>query len=107
MTAAPFDVLAEAHRRSILDLLRDSERSVGELVDVLGVSQPAVSKHLRVLREAGLVTARSDAQRRLYRLHPEPLRAIDEWLEPYRRLWSASLDALEQHLDAMPDGGGD
>jgi len=105
MTTAPFDVLAEAHRRSILDLLRDSERSVGELVDVLGVSQPAVSKHLRVLREAGLVTARSDAQRRLYRLRPEPLRAIDEWLAPYRRLWSASLDALERHLDAMPDGG--
>jgi DNA-binding transcriptional ArsR family regulator len=107
MTAVPFDVLAEAHRRSILDLLRDSERSVGELVDVLGVSQPAVSKHLRVLREAGLVTARPDAQRRLYQLRPEPLRAIDEWLAPYRRLWSASLDALEQHLDAMPDGGGD
>jgi len=105
MSTAPFDVLAEAHRRSILDLLRDSERSVGELVDVLGVSQPAVSKHLRVLREAGLVTARSDAQRRLYRLRPEPLRAIDEWLAPYRRLWSASLDALERHLDAMPDGG--
>ena len=107
MTTAPFDVLAEAHRRSILDLLRDSERSVGELVDVLGESQPAVSKHLRVLREAGLVTARSDAQRRLYRLRPEPLRAIDEWLAPYRRLWSASLDALERHLDALPDGGGD
>jgi DNA-binding transcriptional ArsR family regulator len=107
MSTAPFDVLAEAHRRSILDLLRDSERSVGELVAVLGVSQPAVSKHLRVLREAGLVTARSDAQRRLYRLRPEPLRAIDEWLAPYRRLWSASLDALERHLDAMPDGGGD
>ena len=107
MSTAPFDVLAEAHRRSILDLLRDSERSVGELVDVLGVSQPAVSKHLRVLREAGLVTARSDAQRRFYRLRPEPLRAIDEWLAPYRRLWSASLDALERHLDAMPDGGGD
>ena len=107
MTTAPFDVLAQAHRRSILDLLRDSERSVGELVDVLGVSQPAVSKHLRVLREAGLVTARSDAQRRLYRLRPDPLRAIDEWLAPYRRLWSASLDALERHLDAMPDGGGD
>jgi len=86
MSTAPFDVLAEAHRRSILDLLRDSERSVGELVDVLGVSQPAVSKHLRVLR-------------------PDPLRAIDEWLAPYRRLWSASLDALERHLDAMPDGG--
>ena len=107
MTTAPFDVLAQAHRRSILDLLRDSERSVGELVDVLGVSQPAVSKHLRVLREAGLVTARSDAQRRLYRLRPDPLRAIDEWLAPYRRLWSASLDALERHLDALPDGGGD
>jgi len=107
MSTAPFDVLAEAHRRSILDLLRDSERSVGELVDVLGVSQPAVSKHLRVLREAGLVTARSDAQRRLYRLRPDPLRAIDEWLAPYRRLWSASLDALERHLDALPDGGGD
>jgi DNA-binding transcriptional ArsR family regulator len=107
MTTAPFDVLAEAHRRSILDLLRDSERSVGELVDVLGVSQPAVSKHLRVLREAGLVTARPDAQRRVYRLRPEPLRAIDDWLAPYRRLWSASLDALERHLDAMPDGGGD
>jgi DNA-binding transcriptional ArsR family regulator len=106
MSTEPFDVLAEAHRRSILDLLRDSERSVGELVDVLGVSQPAVSKHLRVLREAGLVTARSDAQRRLYRLRPEPLRVIDEWLAPYRRLWSASLDALERHLDAMPDGGG-
>src|SRR5262249_60299750 len=85
MTAIPFGVLAEAHRRSILDLLRDSERSVGELVGVLGLSQPAVSKHLRVLRDAGLVTARSDAQRRLYRLRPEPLRAIDEWLAPYRR----------------------
>jgi DNA-binding transcriptional ArsR family regulator len=107
MNTALFDVLAEAHRRSILDLLRDSERSVGELVDVLGVSQPAVSKHLRVLREAGLVSSRSDAQRRLYRLRPEPLRDIDEWLAPYRRLWSARLDALERQLDAMPDGDGD
>jgi DNA-binding transcriptional ArsR family regulator len=104
--AAPFEVLAEPHRRSILDLLRESERSVTDLVGVLDVSQPAVSKHLRVLREAGLVTARSDAQRRLYRLRPEPLRAIDEWLEPYRQLWAASLDALERHLDSMPDGGG-
>jgi DNA-binding transcriptional ArsR family regulator len=103
--AALFEVLAEPHRRSILDLLRESERSVTDLVDVLGVSQPAVSKHLRVLREAGLVTARPDAQRRLYRLRPEPLRAIDEWLEPYRRLWAASLDALERHLDSMPGGG--
>jgi DNA-binding transcriptional ArsR family regulator len=101
--AALFEVLAEAHRRTILDLLRDSERSVGELVEVLDVSQPAVSKHLRVLREAGLVTARTDAQRRMYRLRPEPLRAVDEWLEPYRRLWAASLDALERHLDVMPD----
>ena len=105
MTAVTFGVLAEEHRRSILDLLRDSERSVGELVGVLGLSQPAVSKHLRVLRDAGLVTARSDAQRRLYRLRPEPLRAIDEWLEPYRRLWATSLDALERHLDAMPGDG--
>jgi DNA-binding transcriptional ArsR family regulator len=105
MTAVPFDVLAETHRRSILDQLRDSERSVGELVGVLGLSQPAVSKHLRVLRDAGLVTARSDAQRRLYRLRPEPLRAIDEWLEPYRRLWATSLDALERRLDAMPGDG--
>jgi DNA-binding transcriptional ArsR family regulator len=104
MTAL-FEVLAEAHRRSILDLLRESERSVTDLVGVLGVSQPAVSKHLRVLREAGLVTARSDAQRRLYRLRPEPLRAVDEWLEPYRQLWATSLDALERHLDSMPDGG--
>ena len=106
MTAVPFGVLAEVHRRSILDQLRDSERSVGELVGVLGLSQPAVSKHLRVLRDAGLVTARSDAQRRLYRLRPEPLRALDEWLEPYRRLWATSLDALERHLDAMPGDGG-
>jgi DNA-binding transcriptional ArsR family regulator len=105
MTTVPFGVLAEVHRRSILDQLRDSERSVGELVGVLGLSQPAVSKHLRVLRDAGLVTARSDAQRRLYRLRPEPLRALDEWLEPYRRLWATSLDALERHLDAMPGDG--
>jgi DNA-binding transcriptional ArsR family regulator len=105
--AALFEVLAEPHRRSILDLLRESERSVNDLVSVLGVSQPAVSKHLRVLREAGLVTARPDAQRRMYRLRPDPLRAIDEWLEPYRRLWAASLDALERHLDSMPGGSGD
>ena len=78
---------------------------MGELVGVLGLSQPAVSKHLRVLRDAGLVTARSDAQRRLYQLRPEPLQAIDEWLEPYRRLWATSLDALERHLDAMPGDG--
>ncbi len=100
--AALFEVLADAHRRSILDRLRQAEHSVGDLVGVLGVSQPAVSKHLRVLREAGLVQVRVDAQRRLYRLRPEPLRAVDEWLEPYRQLWATSLDALERHLDAMP-----
>ena len=103
MTAVPFDVLAEAHRRSILDLLRDSERSVGELVGALGLSQPAVSKHLRVLRDAGLVTARSDAQRRLYRLRPEPLMELDSWLAPFRRFWSAHVDALERHLDRMAE----
>jgi DNA-binding transcriptional ArsR family regulator len=100
-----FDVLAEPHRRQILDLLRDGERPVGELVERLGVSQPAVSKHLRILREAGLVAVRGDAQRRLYRVRPEPLQAIDEWLAPYRRLWSERLDALERHLDTMQDNG--
>jgi DNA-binding transcriptional ArsR family regulator len=87
-----FDVLAEPNRRRILDLLRAEERPVGDLVAELSVSQPAVSKHLRILREAGLVEVRSDAQRRLYRVRPEPLRAVDEWLEPYRRMWAARLD---------------
>jgi DNA-binding transcriptional ArsR family regulator len=100
-----FEVVADTHRRSILDRLRMAEHSVGDLVDVLGVSQPAVSKHLRVLRQAGLVQVRADAQRRMYRLRPEPLRAIDDWLAPYRHLWTASLDALERHLDAMPGTG--
>jgi len=100
---AAFEVLAEPNRRRILDLLRVAERPVGELVAELAVSQPAVSKHLRVLREAGLVEARTDAQRRLYRVRPEPLQAIDEWLEPYRELWGARLDQLERHLDAMRD----
>jgi len=98
-----FDVLAEPNRRRILDLLGPSERAVGDLVERLELSQPAVSKHLRILREAGLVEVRVDAQRRLYSLRPEPLRAIDEWLEPYRQLWSARLDALERHLEAMND----
>jgi DNA-binding transcriptional ArsR family regulator len=98
---AVFEVLAEPQRRRILDLLLDDERPVGELVAALAVSQPAVSKHLRVLREAGLVDVRVDAQRRLYRVRPEPLRAVDEWLAPYRRLWSERLDALERHLDEM------
>jgi DNA-binding transcriptional ArsR family regulator len=98
-----FDVVAEPNRRRILDLLRSSERPVGELVGQLDLSQPAVSKHLRILRDAGLVEARVDAQRRLYRVRPEPLRAIDEWLQPYRGLWAARLDDLERHLDSMPD----
>lgn len=97
-----FAVLAEPHRRSILDLLREDERAVGELVDHLRLSQPAVSKHLRVLREAGLVDVRADGQRRLYRLRPEPLTEVDAWLAPYRHLWAASLDRLENHLEAHP-----
>jgi DNA-binding transcriptional ArsR family regulator len=99
-----FEVLAEPNRRRILDLLGASERPVGELVDQLALSQPAVSKHLRILREAGLVDVRGDAQRRLYRVCPEPLRAIDDWLEPYRLMWAARLDDLERHLDAITDG---
>ena len=98
--ASTFDVLAEPTRRRILDLLRDGERSVGELVDRLTLSQPGVSKHLRVLRDAGLVQVRIEAQRRWYGLRPEPLTEIDAWLEPYRRLWAQHLDALEQHLDS-------
>jgi DNA-binding transcriptional ArsR family regulator len=101
--AVAFEVLAEINRRRILDLLRAGEKPVGELVEQLGVSQPAVSKHLRVLREAGFVAVRSQAQRRLYRVRAEPLRSIDEWLEPYRRLWESRLDDLERHLDAMPE----
>jgi DNA-binding transcriptional ArsR family regulator len=102
---APFEVLAEPNRRRILDLLRIAERPVGDLVEELEVSQPAVSKHLRILREAGLVEVRPDAQRRMYRVRSEPLRAIDEWLEPYRQLWASRLDDLERHLDAMPEAG--
>src|SRR3954447_14804705 len=98
-----FEVVADPTRRRILDLLRVEDRPVGDLVRALGVSQPAVSKHLRVLREAGLVDVRVDAQRRLYRIRPEPLREIDEWLEPYRAAWVDRLDALERHLDEMPD----
>jgi DNA-binding transcriptional ArsR family regulator len=96
-----FEVLSEPRRRTILDLVRDGERSVGELVDALSMSQPAVSKHLRVLREAGLVEARVDEQRRLYRLRPEPLRELDAWLAPYRWAWDASLDRLETRLGEM------
>jgi|SRR5437588_8996324 len=100
-----FDVVAEPKRRKILDLLAESERPVGELVEQLELSQPAVSKHLRILRQAGLVEVRGDAQRRLYRVRPEPLHAIDEWLLPYRRLWVGRLDDLEHHLATMTDDG--
>jgi DNA-binding transcriptional ArsR family regulator len=105
MTAV-LEVVSEPNRRRILDLLRQQEQPVGALVRTLGMSQPAVSKHLRVLRDAGLVEARIDAQRRLYRVRPEPLQAIDEWLEPYRALWRTRLDDLERHLDRMPDDDG-
>jgi DNA-binding transcriptional ArsR family regulator len=99
--ATPFDVLAEPSRRNILDLLLVSERPVSELVAETAMSQPAVSKHLRVLRLAGLVSVRTDAQRRIYRVRVEPLRDIDDWLRPYRQLWSSRLDALEHRLDTM------
>ncbi len=99
---ATFDVLAEPVRRRILDLLLERPRLVGELTERLGLTQPGTSKHLKVLREAGLVRVRRDAQRRWYELRPEPLAEIDAWLAPYRRLWSASFDALERHLDETP-----
>ncbi len=98
-----FEVVAEPNRRRILDLLRGGRHSVGDLVTELGLSQPAVSKHLRVLKQARLVDVQKDAQRRLYRLRAEPLRELYAWLSPYRRLWSLRLDALERHLDTMPD----
>ena len=98
-----FATLVEPNRRRILDLLRSGEHSVGEIVDALGLSQPAASKHLRILKEAGLVAVEQDAQRRLYRLQPVALRELDAWLEPYRRLWTERIDALEQYLDRMPD----
>jgi DNA-binding transcriptional ArsR family regulator len=101
--ATVFEVVVDPSRRRILDLLRQQEQSVGDLVERLGMSQPGVSKHLRVLREAGLVRVRQDAQRRWYRLDPAPLTEIDAWLAPYRAYWSAHLDALERHLDANPE----
>jgi DNA-binding transcriptional ArsR family regulator len=96
---AALETLAEPRRLQILDLLRDGERPVGDLVDRLGISQPAVSKHLRVLKDAGLVESRADAQRRLYRIRPEPLAELDDWLASYRQLWTTHLDRLENHLD--------
>jgi DNA-binding transcriptional ArsR family regulator len=103
LDARAFDVLAEPNRRQILDLLLVADRPVGDLVDALAVSQPAVSKHLRVLRQAGLVDVRTDGSRRIYRVRAEPLRAVDEWLRPYRALWASRLDALGDHLDTMDD----
>lgn len=100
---AILDVVAEPRRRDILELLRVGERRVGDLAANLGLAQPTVSKHLKVMREAGLVTVRPDAQRRWYRLVPDPLMQIDDWLEPYRRAWAGRLDDLERHLDRMED----
>jgi DNA-binding transcriptional ArsR family regulator len=96
-----FNIVAEPNRRAILTLLLSSERSVGEIERKLRLSQPSVSKHLRVLRDAGLVESRIEAQQRLYRLTPEPLMELDEWLAPFRRFWSKHVDALERHLDKM------
>ena len=99
-----FEIIAEPNRRAILGLLVSSQQSVSEIERQLRMSQPTVSKHLRVLREAGFVESTVDAQRRLYRLRPEPLREIDTWLAQFRRLWSVHLDALERHLDRMNRG---
>ncbi|HMI52569.1 MAG TPA: metalloregulator ArsR/SmtB family transcription factor [Candidatus Saccharimonadales bacterium] len=104
-----FEIIAEPNRRAILSLLVSSQQSVGEIERQLRMPQPTVSKHLRVLREGGFVEATVDAQRRLYRLKPESLQELDDWLAPFRRFWSAHVDALERHLDRMdestlPDG---
>ena len=99
MAASVFEVVVEPHRRLILDALRERDHSVGDLTALLRLAQPTVSKHLKALREAGLVTVRAEAQRRIYRLRPEPLQDLDAWLEPYRRTWAERLDALGRHLD--------
>jgi DNA-binding transcriptional ArsR family regulator len=96
-----FEIIAEPNRRAILSLLASADRSVGEIEQQLNMTQPSVSKHLRVLREAGVVEARIDAQRRVYRVRAETLKDIDAWLAPFRRLWSTHLDLLERHLDSM------
>ena len=96
-----FAIIAEPNRRAILSLLASSERSVGEIERQLQMPQTSVSKHLRVLREAGFVEARIEAQRRVYRIRPEPLMEVDAWLTPFRRMWNAHVDALERHLDRM------
>lgn len=102
LAVTTYAALAEPHRRQILDLLLQAERSVGELVTRLGLSQPGVSKHLRVLREAGLVVVRPRGKQRLYALRPQPLAEVDAWLEPYRAFWADRLDALERHLEENP-----
>lgn len=96
-----FGIIAEPNRRAILSLLASAECSVGEIEQQLRMPQPSVSKHLRVLRDAGFVESRVDAQRRLYRIRPEPLKDVDAWLAPFRRLWSDHVDKLERHLDRM------
>jgi DNA-binding transcriptional ArsR family regulator len=96
-----FEIIAEPNRRAILSLLISSQQSVGEIERQLRMSQPTVSKHLRVLRDAGFVESTVDAQRRLYRLRPEPLQEVDSWLAPFRQFWGAHVDALERHLDRM------
>ena len=98
-----FEIIAEPKRRAILSLLVSSEQSVGEIERRLRMSQPTVSKHLRVLRDAGFVESTVDAQRRVYRLKPEPLQELDAWLAQFRRFWSAHVDALERHLDRMDE----
>jgi len=98
-----FEVVVEPNRRRILDVLRDGDRSVNDLVHALDIAQPTVSKHLKTLREAGLVVVRPQAQQRWYRLRPDPLQELDAWLDPYRAAWSGRLDALARHLDRMED----
>jgi len=99
--SAVFAALAEPHRRMILDALRTDDHSAGDFIDVLPLAQPTISKHLRLLRETGLVQVRTDAQRRIYSLRAEPLQAVDHWLDPYRVKWRSRLDALERHLDSL------
>jgi DNA-binding transcriptional ArsR family regulator len=100
MAASTWSALSDPNRRATIELLRERPRPVGELVKALGITQPGMSKHLRVLREVGLVTVRQDAQRRVYELDPKPLAELDAWLAPYRRFWSERLDALERHLES-------
>ncbi len=95
----PFTILAEPNRRLLLDTLIEGPKPVSTLVETIGMSQPVVSKHLRILRDAGFVRVKPDGQRRLYSINPEPLEEVDAWIQPYRKFWSERLDALEQHLD--------